>query len=79
MTEWDLLSGQSDKAEAMIGHRLRRRESPRDLFWLARAQEAEGNKGAASSNLRQAENTWIDADSDSKETAALVKLAEKVR
>ena len=79
LTEAYLRSGQSDKAEAMIGHRLRRRESPRDLFWLARAQEAEGNKGAASSNLRQAENTWIDADSDSKETAALVKLAEKVR
>jgi len=79
LTEAYLRSGQSDKAGEMIGHRLRRRESPRDLFWLARAQEAEGNKGAASSSVRQAQTYWIDADSGSKETAALSKLAEKVR
>ena len=79
LTEAYLRSGQTDKAEEMIGHRLRRRESPRDLFWLARAQEAEGNKGAASSSVRQAQTYWIDADSGSKETAALSDLAEKVR
>ena len=79
LTEAYLRSGQSDKAEEMIGHRLRRRESPRDLFWLARAQEAVGNKRAASSSVRQAQTYWIDADSGSKETAALSELAEKVR
>ena len=79
LTEAYLRSGQSDKAEEIIGHRLRRRESPRDLFWLARAQESEGNKGAASSSVHQAQTYWIDADSGSKETAALSELAEKVR
>jgi len=79
LTEAYLRSGQSDKAKEMIGHRLRRRESPRDLFWLARAQEAEGNKGAASRSVRQAQTRWIDADSGSKEAAALSDLAEKVR
>ena len=62
----------------MIGQRLRRRESPRDLFWLARAQEAEGNQGEASTTIRQAQTSWIDADSGSKETVALSKLAEKI-
>ena len=66
LTEAYLRSGQSDKAESMIGHHLRRRESPRDLPRLAKAQEAERNKGAASSNVHQAQNSWIDADSDSK-------------
>ena len=62
----------------MIGQRLSRRESPRDLFWLARAQEAEGNRGAAISTVRQAQSSWIDADSGSEETAALSNLAEKI-
>ena len=78
LTEAYLRSGQSDKAEIMIGQRLRRRESPRDLFWLARAQDAEGNQGAAISTVRQAQSSWIDADSGSEETLALSNLAEKL-
>jgi hypothetical protein len=78
LTEAYLRSGQSDKAEIMIGQRLRRRESPRDLFWLARAQDAEGNQGAAISTVRQAQSSWIDADSGSEETLALSNLAEKI-
>tara|TARA_B100002049_G_scaffold212661_1_gene176533 strand:- start:54 stop:623 length:570 start_codon:yes stop_codon:yes gene_type:complete len=78
LTEAYLRSGQSDKAEAMIGQRLRRRESPRDLFWLARAQEAEGSRAAAISSVRQAQSSWVDADPGSKETSALSDLAQKV-
>jgi uncharacterized protein HemY len=78
LTEAYLRSGQSDKAETMIGQRLRRRESPRDLFWLARAQQAEGEQEAASNTVRQAQSSWIDADSGSEETVALSNLAKKI-
>ena len=78
MVEAYLRAGQFDKAEALLSQRLKRRESPRDLFWLARAQEADGNREAAESNARQARGGWQDADAGSQEIAALTNLAERL-
>ncbi|MCH7843165.1 MAG: hypothetical protein IID01_10415, partial [Chloroflexi bacterium] len=78
LTEAYLRAGQFDKAEALLGQRLKRRESPRDLFWLARAQEADGNREAAEISVQQARGGWQDADPDSQETAALAGLAERI-
>ncbi|MCH8989892.1 MAG: tetratricopeptide repeat protein [Chloroflexi bacterium] len=78
LTEAYLRAGQFDKAEALLGQRLKRRESPRDLFWLARAQEADGNREAAEISIHQAQGGWQDADPGSQETAALTDLAERV-
>ena len=73
-----LRAGQFDKAEGLLNNRLKRRESPRDMFWLARAQETEGDPGVAESSIRQAREGWHDADSSSQETAALNGLAERI-
>jgi pentatricopeptide repeat protein len=73
-----LRAGQFDKAEGLLNNRLKRRESPRDLFWLARAQEADGDRDAAESSIRRAREGWHDADPSSQETAALTGLAERV-
>ena len=73
-----LRAGQFDKAEALLGQRLKRRESPRDLFWLARAQEADGNRRAAETSIHQARGGWQDADPGSQEIAELTGLAERV-
>ena len=73
-----LRAGQFDKAEGLLNNRLKRRESPRDMFWLARAQETEGDPGVAESSIRQARDGWHDADSSSQETAALNGLAERI-
>ncbi len=78
LTEAYLRAGQFDKAEALLGQRLKRRESPRDLFWLARAQEADGNREAAEISVQQARGGWQDADPDSQETAALAGLADRI-
>lgn len=73
-----LRAGQFDKAESLLNNRLKRRESPRDMFWLARAQETEGDPGVAESSIRRARDGWHDADSSSQETAALNGLAERI-
>ncbi len=78
MTEAYLRAGQFEKAEALLGQRLKRRESPRDLFWLARAQEADGNRKAAEASIHQARGGWQDADPGSQEIAELTSLAERV-
>ncbi len=78
LTEAYLRAGQFDKAEALLGQRLKRRESPRDMFWLARAQEADGNREAAEISIHQAQGGWRDADPGSQEIAALTDLAGRV-
>ena len=78
MMEAYLRDGQFEKAEVLLGQRLKRRESPRDLFWLARAQEAGGDRQAAEASAHQAQGGWQDADSGSQEFAALTGLAERV-
>ena len=72
-----LRAGQFDKAEGLLGQRLMRRETPRDVFWLARAQEETGKHEAAAANILQAQNAWRDADTGSQELAELTILAEK--
>ena len=64
---------QFDKAKSMLRTRLSRRPSPRDLFWLARAQTGLGDSEAAQRGLTQANLEWTDYnhDSDSPELARL--------
>ena len=73
-----LRAGQFDKAEGLLNNRLKRRESPRDAFWLARAQQADGKHEAAGSSVHQAQDAWQDADPNSQEIAALTSLADRV-
>lgn len=73
-----LRAGQFEKAEVLLGHRLRRRESPMDMFWLARAQQEGGKREAAAANVRQAQNAWRGADSGSNEIGAWTNLAERL-
>ncbi len=67
-----------EDAEALLTSRLKRRESPRDLFWLARAQHANGNRDAAGAGINQVQHAWQGADQDSRETLALADLAEQL-
>ena len=78
LVEAFLRAGQFEKAEALLSQRLKRRGSPRDAFWLARAQEAHGKREEAADSVHQSQNAWRDADPGSQETAALTSLAERV-
>lgn len=78
MMEAYLRAGQFEKAEGLLGQRLKRRESPRDMFSLARAQEDGGNRKAAEATIHQARDAWQDADPGSQEIAELTSLAERV-
>ncbi|MCH7712806.1 MAG: tetratricopeptide repeat protein [Chloroflexi bacterium] len=78
MVEAYLRAGQFDKAEGLLTQRLMRRETPRDSFWLARAQEESGKREAAEASALQAQNAWQDADTGSQEIGALSSLAERV-
>ncbi|MCH7737349.1 MAG: tetratricopeptide repeat protein [Chloroflexi bacterium] len=78
LVEAYLRAGQHENAESLLGHRLKRRETPRDLFWLARAQQANGKREAAEASARQAQDAWQGADRDSQETGALTELAENL-
>ena len=69
---------QFDKAEDMLRARLKRRSSPRDMFWLGRAQASRGEAGAARASLHEAAHGWRDADVGSPEVTALNRLAEEV-
>ncbi len=73
-----LRAGQFDKGEVLLSQRLKRRESPRDMFWLGRAQESSGNREGAGASIEEAQKGWQGADPDSQEMAALNRLAEKV-
>ena len=70
-----LRAGEFDKATAMLNERLAQRESPRELYWLARAQAGQGDAAGAQSNLRQAQESWPQADADTPEYARLTTLA----
>ena len=73
-----LRAGQYEKAEVLLGNRLKRREFPRDMFSLARAQEADGNREAAAASVNQAKGGWPDADPGSQEMGELTSLVERV-
>ena len=64
-----------DKATDMLRERLARRESPRELFWLARAQHAQGDQAGAGKNASQVKETWDQADPNTPEFARLTQLA----
>ena len=78
MVEAYLRAGEFEKAEILLSQRLMRRETPRDAFWLARAQEECGKREAASASVLQAQDAWREADTDSREIGALANLAERV-
>ena len=78
LVEAYLRAGQFEKAEGLLSQRLKRRESPRDAFWLARAQEAAGKRELAAASINQSQNAWQVADPDSQEIAALTSLAGRV-
>ncbi len=64
-----------DKATAMLQERLARRDSPRERFWLARAQLGQGNQTQAQDNLTQVKQTWPQADTHTPEYSRLQGLA----
>ena len=64
-----------DKATGMLRDRLSRRESPRELYWLARAQSAQGREAEARNNASQVKETWEQADTNTPEYARLAQLA----
>ena len=78
MVEAYLRAGEFEKAETLLSQRLMRRETPRDAFWLARAQEESGKREAASASVLHAQDAWREADTDSREIGALANLAERV-
>ena len=75
MLEASLRAEQFDQAEAMLRARLRRRDSARDLFWLARTQMRRGQPEAAQTSLHKVSQQWQDADPGSPERTALTRLA----
>ena len=71
-----LRAEQLDKAEEMLRSRLMQRASPRDTFWLGRAQAGKGEVGLAGDTLGQASESWLNGDPTSPELARLKRLAE---
>ena len=64
-----------DKATDMLRERLSRRESPRELYWLARAQTGQGQKGDAQDNLAHVKEIWAEADTNTPEYDRMSRLA----
>ena len=64
-----------DKATDMLRERLSRRESPRELYWLARAQAGQGEQAEANQNAARVKETWDQADTNTPEYARLTQLA----
>ena len=64
-----------DKATSMLRERLARRESPRELFWLARAQAAQGLNTDAKDSLTNVKEAWEQADTNTPEYARFAQLA----
>ena len=75
LVEAYLRAGEYDKATGMLRERLSRRESPRELYWLARAQHAQGQQTEATRNASHVKETWEQADSNTSEYARLSQLA----
>lgn len=78
MLEAYLRAGHYAEAETMLQARLQRRESPRDLFWLGRAQLHSGQATAAQASLQQVRARWQGADADALEPAALSQMMAQV-
>ena len=65
-----------DKATAMLRERLSKRESPRDNYWMARAQQGLGDLLAAQDNLKVTKEGWSEADTDTEEYANLTQMTQ---
>ena len=63
------------KATDMLRERLARRESPRELYWLARAQAGQGKADEAQDNLSTVKEYWAEADTNTPEYGRLTQLA----
>ena len=64
-----------DKATAMLQERLSRRESPRDNYWMARAQQGLGDLLAAQESLEVTKEGWLEADTNTNEYASFANMA----
>src|SRR5262249_30144183 len=58
--------GQYDDAERVLRRRLAHRASPRDLYWLGRAETGRGAAGGTET-LRAASHAWAGAERDNPE------------
>ncbi len=70
-----LRAEQFDKAEDMLRTRLKQRASPRDSFWMGRAQAGLGETEQARISLDDATEGWSAGDSTSPEMTNLQRLA----
>ena len=64
-----------DKATDMLRERLSRRESPRELYWLARAQAGQGDQSGAQKNTDRVKDIWTEADTNTPEYGRFTQLA----
>lgn len=71
-----LRAEQFDQATALLRERLGRRETPRDTYWLARAQVGSGHAAAAQLSLKQAKAGWERADADTPEFTEVTRMSE---
>ena len=75
LVEAYLRAEEFDKATDMLRERLSRRESPRELYWLARAQAGQGKQDEATGNAAYVKETWEQADTNTPEYSRLTQLA----
>ena len=68
-------AGRFDGATDLLNTRLKRRTSPRDMFWLGRTQAGLSTTSDAIDSLSEAERLWQSADPDSSELSGLKQLA----
>ena len=62
LVEAQLRAGRTEEALALLGERLERGATPRDLFREGRALSAKGELGEAQAALRRARELWSEAD-----------------
>ena len=72
-----LRAEQLDKAEHLLSQRLKRRITPRDMFWRGQAQKRNGNNEGASASFNNAREGWQHADPGAQEITSLASLVEK--
>ena len=65
-----------DKAGDMLRARLSQRESPRDSYWLGRAELGAGRTEEAAKSLEKARDGWCEADPGAIEIQNLSRMAE---
>jgi len=72
-------AGRFDGATELLNTRLKRRTSPRDMFWLGRTQAGLDAPSEAVDSLNEAESLWASADDpESRELSGLKQLAREL-